>query len=336
MLQQTQVQTVIPYFERFLHKFPSIEELSHADESEVLKLWEGLGYYRRARQLHAAARLIVEKYRGEFPIDYDSVLKLPGIGRYTAGAILSIALQQRLPILEGNTMRVYSRLLALPSDPRLPENQRRLWDFAESILPKQRAGDFNQALMELGSQVCTPKSPACDQCPLKKLCPTNQHGLHEKIPAAGKKVNYESIEEALIIILRRKNFLVRLCQPGERWAGLWDFPRYRLDNSSAFEPGNPTSREDSRALKGLESEVQRTTGLQVSLKSNGWQVRHFVTRFRITLFGFQAVQVKGPLRADRSATVQPHLRWVSLEMLHSLPMSVTARKLVAKLQAADQ
>lgn len=330
MLQQTQVKTVVPYFERFIAKFPSIEALAKAGESEVLKLWEGLGYYRRARQLHAAAKLIVEEHQGKFPNDFAAVLKLPGIGRYTAGAVLSIALDQQLPILEGNSLRVYSRLLALPTDPRLPNNQKLLWGFAESIVPKDRPGDFNQALMELGSEICTPKSPACDQCPLSKLCPAFEQGLQCKIPATGKKVNYESIEEAVVIIKRRGKFLVRQCQPGERWAGLWDFPRYRLDDSKVFNPDSPSTQENSFALKKLETEVKRSTGLTVSLLNNGWHLRHSVTRFRITLFGFQAIKVTGQLKVNRSAT-QTQLCWLRLDDLQRLPMSVTGRKLVNQI-----
>ena len=137
MLQQTQVATVIEYYRRFMKQFPTVKKLAAAEQSEVLKLWEGLGYYRRARQLHSAAQQVVDQHGGKFPTDFDSVLSLPGIGRYTAGAILSISLDQRLPILEGNTIRLFARLLAMPDDPRTTTNQKVLWKFAESILPKQ-------------------------------------------------------------------------------------------------------------------------------------------------------------------------------------------------------
>src|SRR5687768_8168178 len=154
MLQQTQVATVIAYFERFLHRFPDVGSLAAADEQQVLRLWEGLGYYRRARQLHAAARKIVAEHGGQFPRSYEAVRGLPGIGRYTAGAILSIGLDQRLPILEANTIRVLSRLIALRDDPRTTRSQAPLWQVAEEILPAADCGAFNQALMELGSEIC--------------------------------------------------------------------------------------------------------------------------------------------------------------------------------------
>ena len=168
MLQQTQVATVIDYFNRFVKRFPNIKRLAAASEADVLRLWEGLGYYRRARQLHAAAKTIVECHGGQFPTDITDVLALPGIGRYTAAAILSIAQDQRLPILEGNTIRLFARLLAMNSDPRTTENQKRLWEFSESLLPRKQVGDFNQSLMELGSEICTPRNPNCKICPLMR------------------------------------------------------------------------------------------------------------------------------------------------------------------------
>src|SRR5205823_5405848 len=158
MLQQTQVATVIPYFERFFTRFPDVAALAAADEHDVLQLWEGLGYYRRARQLHAAAKQIMAEHRGQFPISYDDVRLLPGIGRYTAGAILSIGLDQRLPILEANSVRVLSRLTAYRGDVNSVAGRQKLWEVAESILPQRDCGTFNQAVMELGSEICTPRS----------------------------------------------------------------------------------------------------------------------------------------------------------------------------------
>jgi A/G-specific adenine glycosylase len=172
MLQQTQVATVIDYFQRFVTRFPDVSSLASAEEAEILKLWEGLGYYRRARQMHAAAKLICEKHDAKFPLDFDQVLALPGVGRYTAGAILSISTDQRLPILEGNTIRLFARLMGLKTDPKTSANQARLWEFSESLLPSKLVGDFNQALMELGSEICTPRNPDCPHCPLLKFCPT--------------------------------------------------------------------------------------------------------------------------------------------------------------------
>ena len=171
MLQQTQVATVRPYFHRFLREFPNIRTLAEADERSVLRLWEGLGYYRRAQQLHEAARIVVEQHDAQFPRDPQTLRSLPGIGRYTVGAVLSIAFDARLPVLEANTVRLLSRLLAYDQNPMRAAGQRLLWTFAEQLLPRQNVGTLNQALMELGSEICTPRTPKCDECPLVGLLP---------------------------------------------------------------------------------------------------------------------------------------------------------------------
>ena len=184
MLQQTQVATVAEYFPRFLQAFPTVQALAAAPEEQVLRLWEGLGYYRRARQLHRAAGVIVAEHDGRFPRELQAVLQLPGIGRYTAGAITSIAFDARSPILEANTIRLLSRLLAYRGDLQQAAAQKKLWAFAEQLLPQRKTGAFNQALMELGSLVCSPRSPDCRQCPVMSLCPTFREGLQDVIPAA--------------------------------------------------------------------------------------------------------------------------------------------------------
>jgi A/G-specific adenine glycosylase len=231
MLQQTQVATVVSYFKRFVERFPNIQLLASADEQDVLRLWEGLGYYRRARQMHAAAKKIVDQHGGEFPRDVQQVQSLPGIGRYTAGAILSIAHNVRAPILEANTIRLLCRLLLLKDDPHRSHSQRLLWEFSASLLPRREAGTFNQALMELGSEICTPRTPRCEQCPVADLCPTRANGLQDSIPLAKPKKNYQSVVEAALVIASpqdHQQFLLRRCGPDERWSGLWDFPRFSV------------------------------------------------------------------------------------------------------------
>ncbi len=169
MLQQTQVATVIPYYQRFLDQFPSIAELACADEHDVLRLWQGLGYYSRARNLHAAAKRIANELGGTFPDTVESLLELPGVGRYTAGAVASIAFDRRAPILDGNVVRVLCRIDKVEGDPREKNTQAGLWTRAEEILPAKRPGDFNSALMELGATICTPRNPRCLFCPVRKL-----------------------------------------------------------------------------------------------------------------------------------------------------------------------
>jgi A/G-specific adenine glycosylase len=345
MLQQTQVATVIGYFERFVAMFPTVAELAAADEQQVLRLWEGLGYYRRARQLHAAARKVCQEHGGEFPRDPQAVRALPGVGRYTAGAVLSIAFDAREPILEANTIRVLSRLLAYRGDPRSTEGQRQLWQAATDWLPRKRAGAFNQALMELGSEVCTPRTPRCGECPVASLCPTNAAGLQAVIPAAARKQQFEAVHQAALVV-RRAGGRVLLVQRSdkERWAGLWDFPRIVLDD---VEKHRRTEHLEAQATALASGAME---GITVELGKQFATLRHGITRFRITLDCYEA-QVTEALVVERakpaSATprrqkprAQPHqqsaaptARWFRLSELDQLPMNVTGRKIAHLLLA---
>jgi A/G-specific adenine glycosylase len=315
MLQQTQVATVERYFAQFLAAFPTVAALANAPEDRVLRLWEGLGYYRRARQMHAAAKKIVADHDGRFPRDPEAVRQLPGIGRYTAGAILSIAFDARTPILEANTIRLLCRLLALRGNPATSSAQKCLWQAAEDFLPQRGgSGELNQALMELGSLICTPRNPRCNACPLETLCPTHRDGLHHRIPAMRGPPVTENLHEAAVIIVNdRGKILLRKCQAGERWAGLWDFPRFSI------QVGNRKSEVGKAIVDG----VRRLTGIVVTRPSHFAMLRHTVTRFRITLNGYVA-------RAGRSIHCnngRGELRWVSPRDLGKYPLSTTGRKL---------
>jgi len=310
MLQQTQVATVIAYFERFLAAFPTIADLAAADEQHVLRLWEGLGYYRRARQLHAAAGMIVADHQGRFPRDRDRIRALPGVGRYTAGAIASIAWDACEPILEANTVRLFSRLLAYRGDPAATVGQRRLWEFAADVLPRKRVGLFNQALMELGSEICTPRSPLCDRCPVRSLCPTFRDDLQAQIPAPARKTQYEDRHEAAVVVRRGNRVVLRRCGPDERWAGLWDFPRFAV----AARLGESLPRELDRA-------AGERTGLTVRAGRKLATIKHGVTRFRITLVCYEAEAVAGRLARGRD------IRWVQIADLERYPLSVTGRRI---------
>ena len=311
MLQQTQVATVVAYYKRFLARFPTVAALAAADEQEVLRLWEGLGYYRRARQLHRAARVIALEHRGVFPREFAAVRALPGIGRYTAGAILSIAHDERLPILEANTIRLLCRLSAYREDPLRREGQKHLWTLAEELLPKKGSGTFNQALMELGSQICTPAAPRCGACPVRSLCPTHKLRLHDAIPLPARKTKYESLREAAVIVWRGVRVLVRQCQPGERWAGLWDFPRFAVSK----DRGAALQRE-------LTEKVREQTGVAIEPGERLATLKHGVTRFRITLVCHEAEFVSS-LKPPKGS----ELRWIRPNGLGELPLSVTGRKL---------
>lgn len=326
MLQQTQVATVIPYFERFLTSFPTVAELAAAPEEQVLRHWEGLGYYRRARQLHAAAQKIEAEHGGEFPCEYEQVRALPGIGRYTAGAILSLGLDRKLPILEANTIRLFSRLAAYRGDTTSTAGQKFLWTMAEEILPDENVGQFNQALMELGSQVCTPRQPKCEECPLATLCPTRKLGLAESIPAPKKPKQYEEVVEAVVVIRRGTKVFVRQRGQGERWAGMWDFPRF------ASASGSPHPQR----VKALATSTAEQTGIEFEDAELLTTLKHGVTRFRITLHCYQALfaglsaaTTRGKRRVDAAAKLAQ--AWVKVSALEELPLSVTARKIARML-----
>lgn len=321
MLQQTQVATVRPYFERFLKSFPTIQALAQADEEEVLRHWEGLGYYRRARQLHAAAQRMVAEHGGQFPRDPEAVRALPGIGRYTAGAILSIAFDARQPILEANTLRLFSRLLAFRGEPTSATGGRLLWAMAEHLLPRQQVGAFNQALMELGSEICTPRGPACSECPVATLCPTNTAGLQGEIPVPKRRPVFEQRHEIAVVLRRRGQILLGRCPEGERWAGLWDFPRFEVQ---------------AEAPLALEAEIRdklrRRTGVVAEVGTRLTTFKHGVTRFRITLDCYQARYRSGP-GAERELA---ELRWMALDALEQYPLCTTGRKLAHWLHAAER
>jgi A/G-specific adenine glycosylase len=224
MLQQTQVSTVLGYYERFIQRFPTVKALANAPLDDVLTLWSGLGYYSRARNLHAAARKIVEQHSGIVPATVEELMKLPGIGRYTAGAIASIAYGVRAPVLDGNVIRVLMRLLAMKADPRSTAARERLWDEAERLLPQKRCGDFNQALMELGATLCSPRTPNCKACPLHRRCQAYLHGLTDHIPPVRARTRVVP-QQMVVAAVRRKDELLFVQRP-ERglWARLWELP----------------------------------------------------------------------------------------------------------------
>ena len=312
MLQQTQVGTVEPYFLRFRDAFPTIEALAAAEEENVLRHWEGLGYYRRARQLHQAAIVLAEKHGGRFPDDPEAVRSLPGIGRYTAGALLSLAFDARQPILEANTIRLFCRLLAHGEQPTSSGSQRLLWEMAEAVLPRRGAGMFNQALMELGSQICTPKSPKCGDCPVAELCRARALGLQETVPALKPKRRFEDVHEVALIVHRRGRILLLRRPEGGRWAGLWDFPRYEMDHE-----------EEPALLSRLRSKLLGQTGMDAIPESHQKRLKHGVTRFRITLDCYSARFVG----AGKATGNVPELRWVTPEELGKYPLCTTGRKL---------
>jgi A/G-specific adenine glycosylase len=311
MLQQTMVATVRDYFKRFIAAFPDVHALAAADEQQVLRLWEGLGYYRRARQLHAAAKQIATEHGGRFPQAVAALQSLPGIGRYTAGAIASIAFDQRAPILEANTIRLLSRLIAYRDDPLNAAGQRVLWHTAADILPQKDVARFNQALMELGSLVCTPADPKCDVCPLAGVCGAYAANLQYKIPRLKAKQEYTELREAAIVIRRNGRVLMRECGTGERWAGLWDFPRFALEAEGPLF-----------AQQEIVDKVRGQTGIICTPGPLLKTLKHGVTRYRITLECYTGEFVSGRTQ---------DARWITKTELAELPLNTTGRKIAHML-----
>jgi len=318
MLQQTTTQTVQGYFDRFINTFPTIHSLAAANLDTVNRLWEGLGYYRRCALLHKAAQEIVARFGGAFPHHYEDVRNLPGIGRYTAGAILSIAFDQRLPILEANTLRLHARLLAIRGDLMRGEANARLWQFAEEILPRRGSGRINQALMDLGSLLCTPKSPKCHECPLATFCETARNGLQEEIPSPKTKALPEHRTEVALLVRKRGKTLLVRSPEGERWGGLWDFPRAESEAEEAAEWTLVTDMVLRERLAELTGRKLLPGRLICSLK-------HSVTKYRITLLFCEGMD------AGRAGKPLCETRWATVAELQELPLNSTARKLVLRL-----
>ena len=303
MLQQTTVAAVIPFYERFLASFPTVQALAAADERAVMHHWQGLGYYRRARHLHAAAQRLVAEHGGELPDDPAVWADLPGVGRYILGAVLSQAFDRRLPIVEANTLRVLSRLFGSRLDPREGEGKAWVWRAAAEVLPRKRAGDFNQAMMELGALVCTPVAPKCDACPARRECEAYRLGLQAVIPPPTKRVELATEIHTALLIRRAGRVLIgqRPASAG-RGAMLWEFPAVI---------GEPT---------------EEIAGLTVELGSNVLTVHHGVTRFRITLTGIGAEWRSGEFTSDFYADGL----WVTAAELANYPMSNPQGKLRAE------
>jgi A/G-specific adenine glycosylase len=314
MLQQTQVATVVPYFKRFLEHFPDLTSLARASEQQVLKLWEGLGYYRRAVHLHAAARRIVTEHGGHFPDDPTVLGTLPGFGRYTVGAVLSQAFDQRLPILEANSRRVLCRLFGIQVNPEKSLIQKRLWNLAEAMLPAKSPGEFNEALMELGALLCTPQSPRCVECPLTRHCRAFQSNLQDRIPRPKRRSAPRHVAETAVVVRRRNKVLIVQRPWHGRWPGMWEFPH------------GPNERGENcfaAAVRVLHDVV----GIIADPVREIATLRHGVMQERITLVGVEARFVSGKLRSRFHAAA----RWVRLDQLQEQPLSSAQRRLVTIL-----
>jgi A/G-specific adenine glycosylase len=319
MLQQTRVGTVIPYYLRWIERFPSIPALAAASEQDVLSAWEGLGYYSRARNLHRAAQVMMEKYSGQLPDDVQELQRLPGIGRYTAAAIASIAFGRDEPALDGNIRRVLSRLFDVSLPARSPAGEKRLWELAGAHLPPGRAGDYNQALMDLGASICTPRSPACTRCPLAELCQARLLGVQEERPVMEPKPPIPHHTVAAAVIQKEDgpqgvNILLARRPSHGLLGGLWEFPGGKLQDG-----------EDLPAC--LKREICEELGVDISVGEQFGVYRHAYTHFRLTLHAFLCTLTDGAPQALEAS----ELRWVMPADLGSYPMGKIDRQIASRL-----
>jgi len=312
MLQQTQVATVVPYFTRWMARFPTVRALAAADEDAVLHAFSGLGYYSRARSLHRAARAVVERFDGALPDSVAALCTLPGIGPYSAGAIASIAFGARVPVVDGNVIRVLCRLLALAGDPGRAPLKSELWARAAELVPAARPGDFNQALMELGATICTPRAPRCADCPLAAACQARAEGRAETLPELPPRPEPTLVRMAAALVVRSGRVaVVKLRADAPRWAGMWQFPNVEL--------GAPESEADGACRAARE-----IAGIVARVDAPAAVVKHSVTRYRITLTAFRcsALSVSpGPLRLAEA------LAWRRPAELERLAMPAAHRRL---------
>ena len=316
MLQQTQIKTVIPYFERWIRCFPTVGDLAAASLDEVLKQWEGLGYYSRARNLHSAAQTVVNEHGGMLPNSVEGLLKLKGIGRYTAGAIGSIAFDLPAPILDGNVIRVLSRLTDLSDDTTQTKTKNHLWGLADTIVPAIRPGDFNQALMELGQRVCQPARPACHQCPLSEFCAAREAGTQLERPVRPPRKRTPHFDVAAGVIYRADGkFLITQRPLDGLLGGLWEFPGGKQEAGETLE-------------ETLVREIMEEVGVEIRPNHHLIQIKHAYTHFRITLHAIHATYIGGDIQ---HLGVINHA-WVTLDELERYAFANTDRKIIAALR----
>lgn len=308
MLQQTRVDTVIPYYERWLRQFPTVAALAAAPEQSVLSAWEGLGYYSRARNLHKAAKMIVSEFGGELPRELTQLRRLPGIGRYTAAAIASIAFNQDVATLDGNLRRVFSRVFDVSQPADSPAGEETLWRLAQEHLPQGRAGDYSQALMDLGASICTPKKPLCLLCPLAELCRARELGVQEQRPILKPKAAVPHKTKAAAVILRDGCTLLSQRPAKGLLGSLWEFPASFVDEDSP-----------EALVAALETEYK----LRVRPLARLGEFRHAYTHFTLTESAWSCELIE---KAESES-----MRWVPLAELKNYPMGKVDRAIAKML-----
>jgi A/G-specific adenine glycosylase len=322
MLQQTQIATVIPYFDRWMTRFPTVHSLADAALDDVLKQWEGLGYYSRARNLHAAAIIVVDEFDGYLPGTLPELLALPGIGRYTAGAIASIAYNQAAPVLDGNVMRVRSRVTDLSEDISKGATKNKLWQLAGTLVPGQRPGEYNQALMELGQLVCSPGIPHCTKCPLAALCRAREQGTVDQRPVRPPRKRTPHYDVVAGVIWQGEepsataHFLIARRPLDGLLGGLWEFPGGKQEVGETL-------------AQALRREIKEELALDIIVGQQLTVVKHAYTHFRITLHAFHA-QANGGEPEDIGVAAHA---WVTIDNLDHFAFASADRQIIAALKA---
>jgi A/G-specific adenine glycosylase len=313
MLQQTQVATVVPYFDRWMNRFPDIPALARATEGEVLGLWEGLGYYARARNLHKAAKMIMDECNGVLPSSMGELKKLPGVGRYTAAAVASMAFGSDEATLDGNIKRVLSRVFKIEEPVNTTNGEKLLWGVVTEHFPSGRAGEYNQALMDIGAMVCLPKKPGCPGCPFKGICEARRNGLQEKLPVLKKKPKVPIVvKSAIVVIKRRKVLLVRRDSKG-LLGGMWEFPSVEVEKDPERE---------------LATCVNSRFNLKVESKIHLLTTKNAYSHFKLTEHAFLCT-----LKAD--SKFLPGFKWIPLIELGQFPMGKVDRQIANKVLAKE-
>lgn len=316
MLQQTRVETVIPYYERWFRQFPSLQSLADAPEEQVLKAWEGLGYYSRARNLHSAVQEVAARYGGTVPDDPEAVAGLKGVGPYTVGAILSIAYNRAVPAVDGNVMRVLSRLCLIEDDIMQPATREGMEGLAASLIPEGQANAFNQALMELGAMVCTPTSPKCLICPVAEFCAARAEGAQDRLPVKAKAKAPRPVDVVAAVIRHEGKVLIARRPPDGLLGGLWEFP-------GGERPADlPWERAAHRLLQGRY-------GVTLEVESHLVSVKHVFSHLRWDLRAYTAILAPhSPVPPDSDT-----LRWVMPEELTHFAFPVAHQKVISQVLA---
>lgn len=319
MLQQTQVSTVIDYYYRFIERFPTVEALANASLDEIMKAWEGLGYYARARNLHKAAKEILQRFHGKMPETLEDLLSLPGMGKSTAGAVLSLGYGKPAPVLDGNVMRVFARLFRITENVQHASVIKSLWEIAEKLLPSKNVRAYNEALMELGAMICKPQNPRCNQCPVASFCQAFKYSVQNELPVKSPKRPLPHFHVTAGIIWKDNHILITQRPPKGLLGGLWEFPGGKQEKGETLS-------------ECLIREIREELDLEIEILRPLVSVKHAYTHFKITLHAFECKYKSGKLSLRECMNA----KWIRPEEIENFAFPGADRKIIEKLQKEIQ